>query len=222
MATKFLYWCCAVLIGSLSLQLEAGDSLPGSTSSTGSFWTNSLVSPRIFSTQVINQSGPGVFPNRCARVTIGTNRFAFLVPDKFRVDTSMPQQTMVVSPDYTRNFTFRLSPAFASEATEVDADTCRSTLQNEHPRAVIVSESGICAANHSGLIYDLRWCPTTNIVRQARVAYIPSPSGILEFNMESSPDKAAEARSDLTFMLLTLRMSDLKGKLELPSLSNKF
>jgi hypothetical protein len=213
MATKILHWL-SVLLCLLAPRLEAGEWVPGSPVSP--------VSPWQFTTQVITQSGPGIFPTRCARVTIGTNRFAFLVPDKFRVDTSKAQKTIVVSPDLTRNFTFRLSPAFPTDTTQVDSDTCRSTLLADHPRATILAETGICAANHSGWIYDLRWCPTTNLVRQARVAFIPSRSGVLEFNIVSSLDKASEARAELNFMLLTLRMSDPDGKLELPYLSNRF
>jgi len=212
MAIKLLrYLSLAAFVGLGALRLGAGELPAGFMPLAPSF-----------ETQVISQSGPGVFPTRCAQISLGTNKFAFLVPEEFRVDTSKPAKTIVASPDFTRIFTFSVNPWIEADAGEVNAETCRGALLAEHPRAVILSETGVCANNQSGPLFELRWNPATNLVRVARVAYVPSRAGVLEFNMVSSVEKSAEARADFNFILLTFRASGPDGKLALPCLYTKF
>jgi hypothetical protein len=209
MATKTALLGIQILLLA-SLPLRASD---GGTNVIAYLWS--------FKTQVVTQSGPGEFPSRCACITLGTNKVAFLVPAGFRLDASDPLNITVSSEDYSRVFTLRIKNPMPTETEQVDPDACRELLLSTHPRATILAQFGLNAANEFGPAFDLRWVPRGNVDRAARVAFIPSKLGILVFSMVSSPEKFGRAKAELSSLMLSFRASGPDGKLTMPLLSDK-
>jgi hypothetical protein len=183
--------------------------------------TNVTAYPWFFKTQVVTQSGVGEFPSRCACITLGTNKVAFLVPAGFRLDASDPLNITMSSDDYSRVFTLRVKTPLTTDTEPLDPDTYRDLLLTTHPRATIVAQFGLNAANQFGPAFDLRWVPRGNVDRTARVAFIPSKLGVLEFSMVSSPEKFGRAKAELSSLMLSFRASGPDGKLTMPQLSDK-
>jgi len=183
--------------------------------------TNAPAYPWMFKTQVITQSGPGLLPSPCASIALGTNKVAFLLPDGYRADGSDPQSVTVASTDLSRAFTLHVAGPMPPDTEQLDPETYRDELLTTHPRATILAELGMGAANRFGPAFDIRWVPRGNVDRTARVAFIPSRLGVLEFSMVSSPEKFGQAKSDLNFIMLSFRVSGPDGKLVMPVLYDK-
>jgi hypothetical protein len=168
---------------------------------------------------------PGFPPITRVIASVGTNKFAFLAPRSFRVDASNPQKIILTS---TNEITFItvsvLHPAPKETSTEKKVsfrDTCRELLLAEHPGGKILSEFTRSADGRSGPAFDLQ-CPVpAGGVQSARVAFIPTPVGVLEFELITRPDLFRSAGYKLNNVILSFRVSK-NGKLKIVPLSNKF
>ena len=89
-----------------------------------------------------------------------------------------------------------------------------------HPGAKISDEFSLSAANASGPAFDAQWEGISGTTQSGRVAFIPSPVGILEFSLLSKPDKFTQGKYFLNFLLLTFRSNE-GGSLDMPVFSDK-
>jgi hypothetical protein len=176
--------------------------------------------PWMFSTQVVIQSGPDLMPIRCAVTTVGTNKFAFAVPENYQVDVSSSQKVTVNTADFSVVFTLRICGPNPDDGAALDVDTYRATLLRDHPNAAILAEFGANAGGGHGPAFDIRWKVSGKVDRYARVEYVPSRLGVIEFSMTSSQKAAGQAKADLNFMMMTFRTNGDDGKLSLPAISN--
>lgn len=215
MATKMIRLLAAgiPLCCLLALKASAGEPTPA---------TVVPVNPWLFRTNVFSQRGDNVFPTRCATLSIGTNQFAFLLPLNSQLESSDQSRVVVASRDHSRTFTISINSFIPAGVAPPDPEACHASLATEFPGSTIQSESGTYVANQSGWVFDVRWNASTNNVRVARVAYVPSLAGVLEFSMVSSLAKSVEANADFNFMMLSFRASGPDGKIVFPSLSSKF
>jgi len=62
-------------------------------------------------------------------------------------------------------------------------------LLNRHPGAKILDPFSREAAGHSGPAFDLQWVNAGGAEQSARVAFIPSLAGVLEFGLLTTADK---------------------------------
>jgi len=157
-------------------------------------------------------------------VSAGTNKFAFRAPRSFRVDASNPKKISLTS---TNDITFITVRSLPSLPKKTDAEKkkslreiCRELLLAEHPGAKILTEFTREADGHSGPAFDLQWPNAAGALQSARVAYIPVPAGILEFQLSTKPDHFRAATYKLNNVLLSFRASK-DGKVEMMPLSNK-
>ncbi len=172
--------------------------------------------------QVRTDCEAGSVPARRAFVTAGTNRFAFSVPEGFRLEASNPELVSLVSADYHSLLTFRVAAPCAPAAQQPQAAAWRQTVLDQHPKAAILAEFTLSAANRSGPAFDAAWSTAGSLPRCQRVAFIPSMVGTLELSLVCTPEAFEKGRYDLNLLLLTFRASDAQGKLDLPRFSNKF
>jgi hypothetical protein len=161
-------------------------------------------------------------PARRAFVTAGTNRFAFCVPEGFRLEPSTPDLVSFVSLDYHSLLTFHIASPGSPAGQEPGAAICRQAVLEQHPGAKILHQFTLTAANRAGPAFDAVWSAPGGLQRDQRVAFIPSMAGTLEFGLVCTTDTFQKAQYDLNFLLLTFRASDAQGKLDLPRFSNKF
>ena len=173
------------------------------------------------SVEVKHEAGPGLLPANRAYVTAGTNKFAFLLPDGFRLDQSDPCRVALVSSDFACLLTLRIIGALPPGAEGPDAGACRKQVLTEHPGAKILEEFSRSAANRSGPAFDFRWSASTKLERHALAAFIPSQAGILEFRLVSSLEKFEASRAAFNSLLLTFRASDANGRLSIVPLSDR-
>jgi hypothetical protein len=164
----------------------------------------------------------GSLPARRAFVTAGTNRFAFSVPEGFRLDSSNENLVSLISADYHSLLTFRIAAPGAPAGQEPRAAVWREALLQQHPGAKILQQFTLTAANRTGPAFDAAWSSPGGLPRTQRVAFIPALAGTLEFSLVSTTDAFQKAQYDLNFLLLTFRASDPQGKLDLPRFSDKF
>jgi len=181
--------------------------------SAGSAW--------IFSTQVILQSGPGMMPSRCSVTSVGTNQFAFLVPEGYAVDISNPQMVTVSSTNGDMAYTVRIRGPKPEDGGPLDVSAYRDQSLQEHPKAKIVAEIGANAGDGFGPAFDLRWMVGGKVDRFTRVGYVPTRLGVMEFSISCSPKAAGSAKSAMSYMMATFRLSEANGKIALPSISNR-
>jgi hypothetical protein len=155
-------------------------------------------------------------------VTAGTNRFAFSVPEGFRLESSNQGLVSLISADYRSLLTFRIAAVEPLASQEPGAAVWRQAVLEQHPGAKILEQFTLTAANRTGPAFDTAWSAPGGLQRNQRTAYIPASAGTLEFSLVCATDVFSKAKCDLNFLLLTFRASDAQGKLDLPRFSNKF
>jgi hypothetical protein len=150
---------------------------------------------------------------RHACFALGPNRFAFVIPPGFRLDTATAEKVVLVNNDFSCLISLRIAAPTPPEARREDVLT-------QYPGAKILGELTFTAANQTGPAFDLQ-CSPGGVVRSVRVAFIPSPAGVLEFTLLCSPDKFRGFHGDFDFLLQTLRTSDATRELKMVQLADQ-
>ncbi len=117
-----------------------------------------------------------------AFLTVGTNQIAFIVPGGFRMDASDPQKILLTNPDSGCFISVRISSAAQVEPGS-EASFFRGAALNRFPGAIISQESSELVANHSGPAFNLVWVNTSGASQSARIDFIPTAAGVLEFSV---------------------------------------
>jgi len=97
---------------------------------------------------------------------------------------------------------------------------CREKLNKEYPGCSIDGEFSLGAGNSSGPAFEIRW-QSQGVRRAARLAYVPFRAGVVEFCLNSGPEKFGAMQTFLNDIMLTLRASDPSGEIEATPLYDK-
>ena len=192
--------------------------LAAATDTAGNWATN----PPPLKVDVKFIGGPGLMPVNRAFVTCGTNKFTFLMPEGFRLDTSDRQKVTLISADYNCLLAWRVLGPMPAEGTAFDHALYRDVLLSRHPGGKILEEFSLGALGRYGPAFDLRWGAKGGLARRERVVFIPSLAGVLEFSLVSSLEKFDAGTAEFDALRLSFRASDANGKLAVPMMSNKF
>jgi len=145
----------------------------------------------------------------------GGRRLMFVVPQEdFRAETSNPQKIVLVNRDYTCVLSFQVRSAGDAGSASLSSDLCRAWLSAEVGELVVLGELTQSAANCRGPAFDYAAKPD-GVSRSSRVAFIPSPVGILEFKVSASPEKFSAAKSTFQGWLRSFQISDAQGRLKI-------
>jgi len=213
MATKLISLFAAAL-ATLSLQAQpASPACPPA---------NLVTNRPLYATDVQHVGGPNLLPGDFAYVTFETNKFGFVMPAGFRLEMQATQQVTLVSADLNCLLGFRVVEPLPPGVTELDPALYRDRVLSRRPGGKIVEEFSQAAVNRHGPAFDLRWNAAGSVPRRERVLFIPSPAGVLEFSLVSSPEKFECGRQGFNAMLLTFRTQEPDGRLVMPVLSNRF
>ena len=174
-----------------------------------------------YRTRVERVDGPGLLPADFAYVTLGTNKFGFVMPEGFRLETQDAQKVTLVNRDFNCLLTFRLLETGPGGKTEPDAAYYRELLLNRRPGGTILEEFSLVAASRRGPAFELRWNADRTVPRRERVLFIPWDAGVLEFSLISSLEKFETGRQAFSSFLLTFRTPEADGRLIMPVLSNR-
>ncbi|MBI5801571.1 MAG: hypothetical protein HZA92_12735 [Verrucomicrobia bacterium] len=156
---------------------------------------------------------------------VGTNQFAFIVPKGYLIRVDEPnRQLRAVEREDKCAITVRFletSTNGVDKATgSLKPEVFRELLLQRYPTGRITQESSLSAGGRDGPAFDFTWKNEGGFSLQNRVAYIPTPAGVVEFNLLTSAADKEEFTYALNSLMLTFRFSD-KGKIELPELLDK-
>jgi len=182
---------------------------------------NQATNRPVYSAQVKHVDGPGLLPADFAYITFGTNKFGFVIPVGFHLETESAQEVTLVSANLGSLMTFRVLEALPPGAPELDSAWYRDLLMSRRPGAKITEEFSQTAINRSGPAFELHWKAAGKVPRRERVLFIASDAGVLEFCLSSSPEEFEAHRPTFCTLLLTFRAADESGQLRMPMLSNR-
>jgi len=160
-----------------------------------------------------------------AVATLGTNQFAFIVPKGYliRLDEAARQLRAVEREDKC-SITVRLfdppTNAVDKATGELKPAVFRDLLLARHPDARITEEHSLTAGGSPGPAFDFGWRNAGGFPLQSRLAFIPTPAGVMEFHLLTSAADKEEFTYALNSLMLTFRFG-VKGRIELPEMSNK-
>jgi hypothetical protein len=152
-----------------------------------------------------------------AFITVGTNELAFMVPGGFHMDASDPGK--IVFSDNTGKFfiTVRVSGSVSLDA-ESQVAFFQDRALKRFPSANVSSKFSTFAAGHAGPGYDLNWINSNGGGQYARIVFIPSPAGVLEFSVLARSADIADAQSFLTVLMASVRSNET-GKIVITRVS---
>lgn len=191
----------------------------------GSAQTGSATNGLAYSLTTTRHELEGIGHYYRAVATLGTNQFAFIVPKGYliRLDEAARQLRAVEREDKCA-ITVRLfdTPTNAvDKATgELKPAVLRELLLARHPDARIIEEHSLTAGGSPGPAFDFGWRNAGGFPLQSRLAFIPTPAGIMEFHLLTSAADKEEFTHALNSLMLTFRFGE-KGRIELPEMSNK-
>lgn len=153
-------------------------------------------------------------PIQRAFFSIGTNQFAFVIPENFKLDASQPNKIILTVANYTCFITVQLIQPTTVDAPEWTVDSFRNQAQAEFPEADIIREFELRAANRSGPAYELRGRNSEDGNQMACVGFVPSNAGWLKFSFLSDLGKYPENQISFRCLLRSFQ-SNARGKLEI-------
>ena len=152
-------------------------------------------------------------PLQRAFFSAGTNRFAFVVPEDFKLDASFSGKIILTSPDYNCFITVQLVGP-ATGAAGLVVDSFRNQALEEFPLGAISNEFELRAAQHSGPAYELHWNNASGSPQVACVGFVPSAGGVLKFSLLSNSEKYPESQMNFRCLLRSFQSNE-GGQLEI-------
>lgn len=161
----------------------------------------------------VRQNIEGTFvPYRYAFVTAGPEKYTFLVPETYRVDTSDPAKLKLASADYSVMITLGLVGDLAV-GTKLDAASLQARVLAKYAEVAINAEQTSGANGQTVPALDFTWKAPGDVTRKSRTTYVPVAGGLMEFTLTASPDKFEASLTELNLVLLTFRTSS-NGKFD--------
>jgi hypothetical protein len=167
-----------------------------------------------------SEGGPGLVTTTRAYITVGTNKFAFLVPDEFKMAGCDSQKVTLMKGDGSCLINVRVLGSKPLSDKPFDCAGTRGLLYFEHKDATIVSEFAMFAGGVGGPAFEIHW-GVGALSRVSRVGFIPLRAGIVEFSVDSSAKNLGPSLGDFNYVLLTFRASDENGKLAATPISDQ-
>ncbi len=133
----------------------------------------------------------------------GTNKIVFIVPGGFWVDASSPQKIVLTATDKNCFITVRVLPGAGS-----DPSFFRQQVLSLYPGAKITQEATEFVANHSGLAFNLEWLNPNGVAQSARISFIPTAAGVLEFSVLTRSADFKDARMHFESLLSSVQTNE--------------
>lgn len=152
-------------------------------------------------------------PYRFAFITSGLEKFTFLIPEEYRVDTSDPTKIKLASPDYSGLIIVGVGGSELPPGAKLEPEALRARVLANYSDAVIKLEQTASANGQTAPSLDFSWKTESGITRMTRTTFIPTSVGLMEFTLTASPEKFESSLRELNLVMLTFR-SGLNGKFE--------
>lgn len=174
-----------------------------------------IPAPTALSASVQDGEKIGNEQHRRVFMKVGDRRLMLAVPQGFRPVNTNPETIVFVNDDSSCLLSFRIAAPGSAAAASLKADLCREWLSARFSDLKVQEEFSLNVGGQSGPAFDLHY-KAMAVPRSSRVAFIPSPVGVLEFSLVSSPEKFQAAKSEFHGFHRGFRISDADGKLEIP------
>lgn len=204
---------CLKQLSALSLWLGAGILKVSAQDTSEPELENSVTNKVSLKVDVRRNVEGSYMPYRFAFITSGFERFTFLIPEDYRVDTSDLTKVKLSSPDYTGLIVVGVEAEGSAPGSKMDAGALRVRVLNLYPEAVIKSEDTAAANGQSAPAIDFCWKTPSGITRMTRTTFVPTSVGLMEFTLTASPEKFEAGLREFNLVMLTFR-SGVNGKFD--------
>jgi len=99
-----------------------------------------------------------------------------------------------------------------SPGTLPENDLLRTHLQQAHPGAGVYNTAVCPTSSRPGVFFDLAGVPAPHVVQKIRHAFVPGPSGVVEFVLSASNEEFDKDRLALMAMLGAFRVDPIKTR----------
>ena len=202
--------CQAIVFGVLGCMLAGGQVLRAQEAGEGG---DSVTNRPVFKVDVRRDVEGASVPYRIAFISAGDNKYTFLVPDLYRVDTPDPAKIKMASPDYATLIAVGIADNGATAEVKMDVEALRARVLAKYADVTIKAEQSCSAAGQTGPGFDFLWKSDSGLTRMSRTTFIPTPTGLMEFSITASPEKFEASLTQLNLVLLTFR-SSTNGKFD--------
>ncbi len=172
---------------------------------------NTATNQTVLSVDVRRNVEGTYIPYRFAFITSGLEKFTFLIPEGYRVDTTDPTKIKLASPDYSAMIIVGVAGGSLPAGVKFDAPTLRAKVMAGYPEAVIKEEHSASANEQSAACIDFSWKTESGITRMTRTTFIPTTVGLMEFTLTASPETYEASVREFNLVMLTFR-SGANGK----------
>jgi hypothetical protein len=122
-----------------------------------------------------------------ACVTAGTNKFAFFLPDGFRVNNDPVEgRIKLVNREGNCGITVAILGA-APETMKLDPEFYRALLLERNSQAKVTEEFERGVNGQVGSVFDLQWKNDAGMALCSRTLFVASRMGVFEFTAVSAP-----------------------------------
>ena len=158
-------------------------------------------------------------PYRYAFVTAGSDKYTFLVPDRYRVDSSNPTKVKLISPDCSCFIVVGINSGDSLSGVKT-AEALRGYVITNYYDVEFLADQVVCAAGMTAPGVDFNWKADSDIIRTSRTAFFPTATGMLEFTLNTSPEQFQMGLNELNLVMLTFR-TGINGRFDYVIGSNK-
>jgi hypothetical protein len=148
-----------------------------------------------------------------AYMSVRNDKFAFLVPDNFRLAGDPAHgrfQLENTAAGSLITFTFLHSPG--SDSAETGRAVYKEMLASRYVNGKFLGEFTRPAGGNTGLGFEVQWASAAGLVQSTRAVYLPTVAGLLEVTITTSVKDAKTGEANLDEVLRSFAAS-INGKL---------
>ena len=121
-----------------------------------------------------------------AYVTVGEERFTFLIPEKYQTggDSAHGRLTLI-NVNTGSLITFNFLDSTPGESPTPSPDAYREMLAGRYPGAKFTREFKRAALGRTGHVFEIEWKGQGDLAQKTRALYVPTSAGILELTATS-------------------------------------
>jgi hypothetical protein len=145
-----------------------------------------------------------------------SGKFTFPMPAGLRLKGGSTAKVKLANLEGNRMITFTVLDPTPCGNQPLNADTYREVVEARYAKGKVLEQLCPAAGGRQGLGFDVRWETTNGLVQFARIVFIPSSAGVLEFDVNSGPQDFNDLRYVLEQMLVGFRTAGADEELQVP------
>ena len=139
------------------------------------------------------------------------NEIHFLPPQGWKTETDAKAGTLTwTSPDYRSMIRLKVKDDGGDQIPKLQAEELRATVLQELTGAKITEEFPCYTSGGSGLAFDCQRTLDGDYPVATRLAFVPTPGGVAQFNLTAPPEQFARRQMDFSRFLNSFHVESLK------------